>query len=60
MQITTFLMFTGAAEEAMQFYTALFPNSRIVSIDRYGPDGPGKEGSVVRAVFELNGALDVH
>ena len=33
MQISTHLMFTGRAEEAMSFYVSLFPNSRIVSID---------------------------
>jgi predicted 3-demethylubiquinone-9 3-methyltransferase (glyoxalase superfamily) len=54
MQITTFLMFTGAAEEAMSFYISLFPGSRIVSIDRYGPGEPGAEGTVRSAVFELN------
>jgi predicted 3-demethylubiquinone-9 3-methyltransferase (glyoxalase superfamily) len=55
MQITTFLMFTGAAEEAMSFYVSLFPDSRIVSIERYGAGEPGQEGTVKLAVFELNG-----
>lgn len=40
--------------EAMNFYVSLFPNSRIVSIDRYGPGEPGKEGTVKIAVFELS------
>lgn len=39
----------------MNFYTGLFDNSRIIDIQRYGKDGPGKEGSVIKAVFELNG-----
>ncbi len=52
-KITTFLMFQGRAEEAMNFYTSLFKGSRIVSIERYGPQGPGTEGSVLHAVFSL-------
>ena len=48
MQIATFLMFTGAAEEAMQFYVSLFPRSRVVSVERYGPNEQGAEGSVKR------------
>jgi predicted 3-demethylubiquinone-9 3-methyltransferase (glyoxalase superfamily) len=55
MQITTFLMFQGAAEEAMNFYISLFPHSRIVSLDRYGPAEPGREGSTKTAVFEVGG-----
>ena len=54
MQITTFLMFSGAAEEAMTFYVSLFPRSRILSIIHYGAGEPGKEGTVKQAIFELN------
>jgi predicted 3-demethylubiquinone-9 3-methyltransferase (glyoxalase superfamily) len=54
MQITPFLMFVGAAEEAITFYVSLFPGSRIVSLERYGADEPGREGTVKRALFELN------
>jgi predicted 3-demethylubiquinone-9 3-methyltransferase (glyoxalase superfamily) len=54
MQITTFLMFTGSAEEAMNFYMSLFDGSRIISMKRYGPNEAGKEGTVHRATFELN------
>ncbi len=53
--ITPFLMFTGQAEEAMEFYTALFPNSRVIQIERYGPGEAGPEGTVKTAVFELCG-----
>ncbi len=52
-KITPFLMFEGAAEAAMDFYVSLFPGGRIEDITRYGPEGPGKEGSVVRATFVL-------
>ncbi|KKZ92896.1 VOC family protein [Bacillus wiedmannii] len=54
-KITTFLMFEGKAEEAMNFYTSLFDQSEIVSISRYDENGPGREGSVIHATFTLNG-----
>lgn len=54
-KISTFLMFAGQAEEAMTLYTSLFKNSAIKSIQRYGPEGPGAEGSVVHATFSLDG-----
>ncbi|AZQ47727.1 VOC family protein [Bacillus sp. GX] len=54
-KITTFLMFEGKAEEAMNFYTSLFDRSEIVNISRYDENGPGKEGSVIHATFMLHG-----
>ncbi|MCG7344900.1 VOC family protein [Sporosarcina sp. ACRSL] len=55
-KVTPFLMFQGGtAEEAMNFYTSLIEDSEIKFISRYGPDGPGKEGTVVQAVFTLKG-----
>ena len=54
-KITTFLMFAGRAEEAMNFYTSLFEGSQILDITRYGPDQAGAEGSVMHATFLLNG-----
>ncbi|MFJ9820437.1 VOC family protein [Streptomyces sp. NPDC101151] len=54
-KITTFLMFEGNAEKAMTFYISLFDDAEIVSITRYGADGPGKEGSVQHATFSLAG-----
>ena len=55
-QITTFLTFQESnAEEAMTFYVALFDNSEIIEIRRYGKDGPGKEGTIMVAKFKLNG-----
>ncbi|AWW29400.1 VOC family protein [Echinicola strongylocentroti] len=57
-QITTFLTFQdNRAEEAMDFYVDLFDNSRVIDVQRYGKDGPGREGTIVKAIFELNGAL---
>jgi len=54
-KITTFLMFEGDAEEAMNFYISLFHDSEITGITRYGPEGPGEEGTVQFATFMLNG-----
>ena len=50
-----FLMFEGRAEEAMKFYTSLFPGGEILEVDRYGPGGPGPEGSVKKACFAVAG-----
>ena len=55
-KIEPFLMFQGGiAEQAMTFYTSLFDDGQIVDVTRYGPEGPGPEGTVVRARFRLAG-----
>jgi predicted 3-demethylubiquinone-9 3-methyltransferase (glyoxalase superfamily) len=58
-KITTFLFFTGKqfgkCEEAMNFYTSLFKNSRIETISRYLPCENGPTGKIKHAVFTLNG-----
>lgn len=54
-KLTTFLMFAGQAEEAMNFYISLFENSKVLSITRYGLGEAGAEGSVMHATFTLNG-----
>jgi predicted 3-demethylubiquinone-9 3-methyltransferase (glyoxalase superfamily) len=56
-KITTFLMFSGKAEEAMNFYTSLFDSSEIVSISRYGANEAGAEGTVLHATFSLKGQV---
>lgn len=48
-------MFEGKAEEAMRFYTSLFPNSGIQAMTRYGPGEAGAEGTVQHATFALAG-----
>lgn len=53
--ISTFLMFEGSAEEAMTFYVSLFQGSKVDRVERYGPGGPGAEGSVKKADFTLCG-----
>jgi predicted 3-demethylubiquinone-9 3-methyltransferase (glyoxalase superfamily) len=52
-KITPFLWFDNQAEEAIKFYTSVFKNSKIESINRY-QDGPMK-GKVLTGVFQLEG-----
>ena len=54
-KITPFLWFDGKAEEAMNFYVSVFNNSKVVSLTRYGEAGPGPKGTVMSAVFQLDG-----
>ncbi|MBP1648057.1 MAG: hypothetical protein H6Q30_1502 [Bacteroidetes bacterium] len=54
-KITPFLWFNDNAEEAIAFYTAIFKNSKVREIVRYGKAGPGKEGSMMTGTFELAG-----
>lgn len=54
-KITPFLWFDNAAEEAMAFYTSVFPRSRVVEVTRYGDAGPGPKGTVMVGTFELDG-----
>jgi len=54
-KITTFLTFDDQAEEAVNFYTSIFDDSRVTSTRRYGDAGPGPKGSLMTATFELAG-----
>jgi len=54
-KITPFLWFDGKAEEAMNFYTSIFKNSKIGRITRYGDAGPGPKGAVMSGTFQLDG-----
>ena len=49
------LWFDGQAEQAAQHYTAIFPNSEILGVTRYGPDMPAPEGKVMTVEFNLDG-----
>ena len=49
------LWFDDNLEEAMEFYTSVFPHSKIGNVTRYGDSGPGAAGSVMAADFELDG-----
>ena len=54
-KITPFLWFDGKAEEAAKLYTSIFPNSKIISVSRYGDAGPGPKGSVMVVTFRIAG-----
>lgn len=59
-KITPFLWFNAEAEEAMEYYVSVFPDSRIVAIQRY-PDESldehfvGMKNKVLTGTFELAG-----
>ena len=54
-KIHPFLWFDDQAEEAMNFYVSLFPNSKVLSVQRHGPGSHGPEGSVMTIDVELDG-----
>jgi predicted 3-demethylubiquinone-9 3-methyltransferase (glyoxalase superfamily) len=58
-KITSNLWFDRQAEEAVNFYTSIFKNSRIVRVGRYGKEGHEQhqmpEGTVMTIEFELEG-----
>lgn len=51
-----FLMFQGGrAEAALRFYVETIPDSRIDALELFGPEGPGPEGTVLRAYVTIAG-----
>ena len=54
-KITPFLWFDNKAEEAAQFYTSIFKDSKILNVSRYGDAGPGTKGAVMVVSFQLEG-----
>lgn len=54
-KITPFLWFDNRAEDAANFYTSVFKDSKILNINRY-PEGPmAPAGTVMTVNFEING-----
>jgi predicted 3-demethylubiquinone-9 3-methyltransferase (glyoxalase superfamily) len=53
--ITPCLWFDTEGEEAANFYTSVFPNSKILNVSRYGEAGPRPAGTVMTVEFELDG-----
>ncbi len=49
------LTFKDRAEEAVNFYVSVFPNSRVLSMVRSDGSGPLPKGSLWHAAFELDG-----
>ncbi len=54
-KIVPFLWFNDQAEEAMNHYVSIFPDSKVVSVMRCGDAGPGPKGTVLTATFQLAG-----
>lgn len=50
-KITPFLWFDGRVEEAINYYTSVFKNSKITNVRNH----PGNKGGVFTATFELEG-----
>ena len=55
-KITPFLWFDTQAEDAANFYVALFPNSKITQVSRYPEGGPRPAGMAMTVSFVLDGA----
>lgn len=54
-KITPFLWFDNQAEEAADFYTSIFKNSKTLRVIRHIEAGPGPEGTVMSVTFQLEG-----
>ncbi|EMG27836.1 3-demethylubiquinone-9 3-methyltransferase [Listeria fleischmannii 1991] len=52
-QISTFLTFSGQAEEAVKFYVDLFDEGKIISTRYFEEGEPGEVGKIYTMVFEL-------
>jgi predicted 3-demethylubiquinone-9 3-methyltransferase (glyoxalase superfamily) len=54
-RITPCLWFDTQGEDAANFYTSIFDDSRVVDVTRYGSAGPRPEGMVMTVSFVLAG-----
>jgi predicted 3-demethylubiquinone-9 3-methyltransferase (glyoxalase superfamily) len=54
-RITPCLWFEHEAEEAARHYVSIFPDGRIVDVQRYGEGAPVPVGTVLLVMFELHG-----
>jgi len=54
-KISPFLWFDNNAEEAVNFYTSVFKNSKIVTTTKYSEGGPLPAGTVMVIVFQIDG-----
>jgi len=49
------IVFNDRAEEAINFYVSIFPNSKVLSLHRSEADAPVPKGKVLGATFVLDG-----
>src|SRR5512139_324993 len=58
-RITPFLWFNSQAEAAVNFYTSIFRNSKILTTIRYGEEGAAAsgrpKGTIMTVAFQLDG-----
>lgn len=54
-KVTPFLWFNRQAEEAAEFYTSIFPNSKITQKTYHSESAPLPAGTVLTVSFELDG-----
>jgi predicted 3-demethylubiquinone-9 3-methyltransferase (glyoxalase superfamily) len=54
-RITPFLWFNDNAEQAVEFYLSVFPNSRRTGELRNPGEAPGPKGGIMTIAFELDG-----
>ena len=54
-KIIPFLWFDGKAEEAINLYTSIFKNSKIISLSHWGEGSPFPKGQIMNGTFELEG-----
>jgi predicted 3-demethylubiquinone-9 3-methyltransferase (glyoxalase superfamily) len=54
-RVSTCLWYDDDGEEAANFYVSLFPNSKIISVTRYGEGQPMPKGTAMLTRFELDG-----
>ena len=54
-KITPWLWFDTEGEEAANFYTSVFKNSKVLEVTRYGEAGPRPAGTVMTVSFVLDG-----
>jgi two-component system sensor histidine kinase QseC len=54
-KIVPCLWFDRNGEDALRFYTAIFPNSRVTDKLLWGDTNPALKGSLLTATFELEG-----
>ncbi|MBN8620977.1 MAG: VOC family protein [Anaerolineae bacterium] len=54
-KITPFLWFNDNAEDAINFYTSIFKNSRVINLSRYGEGAPVPSGTLMSGTFQIEG-----
>jgi predicted 3-demethylubiquinone-9 3-methyltransferase (glyoxalase superfamily) len=54
-KVIPFLWFDDQAEQAVDFYVSVFPDSKVLELARHGESGSGPAGSIMLIRFELDG-----